>query len=977
MSFDKVGYKYKNFKVTKNLYIEEIKANLIELEHQKLGTKIVKILNDDEDNLFCISFETYPDSSNGAAHILEHTVLCGSKKFPVKDPFFSMMRRSLATFMNAMTGSDFTCYPASSMVEKDFYNLFDVYVDAVFHPNLNKLSFMQEGHRYEFTSAQDASSPLKIKGIVFNEMKGSMSNPDNILTHKMMSYLTPDLTYAFNSGGDPEVIPTLSYEDLLEFHKKFYHPSRSIFFLYGNLDLKKQLDFIEKNAIADFNNKPPLEKIKKQKLFDKPKIFKDNYPLSQQESLNKNSIVSFGFLTCDIENQLDYYGLELLDYILMGTDGSYLKKELLSSKLLSFTSSSIDAEMIQIPYFITCKGCEDNSLEAIYSIITKVLNNFLTYEIPKNVIEAALHQLEFSRLEITNEDGPYGLNLFFKAVLLKNYNIEVESALVIHTLFNKLREKLKEKNYLKSLVKKYFLENNHIVKLILNPDHHYMEKKDLYESEVLKQVEEHLNPEDIEKIIKDTSDLEKYQKKLESQSIECLPKLKIKDIPKKARNFPLKTISKNSFEIYHHDVFTNDILYVDLLFDLPYLSLEEMDNLSLFISLLTQIGLADRDYSQNLEYIDLYTGGFNSYLLLNVQADNINDFNPFIGFTIKSLTKNKDKLFELLKDVLLHPNFDDIKRIKELVEQKITILQSSILKNSMRYAVSLSQSAISTSLYLSNRLFGFDYFLRLKKLTKNIDKNILEFIDTLKSIHSKVFLKSPPSIIISSEEKDFETLEKNNFYDLVELDITNSKPFEKNINVPKINSSYVEIPANVAFIASSYKTFGFSNPHTPHLLVASQLLENLSLHKNIREIGGAYGSKANFSTTYGVFTFQSYRDPNINSTLNSFKNSVRDLVKDGFSKEDLFQAKLGIIQQTDMPISPGMRAITQYNWIKSKKSLQMRQTFRDNILKTTKKDIIGALKILLDKLDEETTVIYAGKELIEKEKPKLAKLKIE
>nr|NGX33626.1 hypothetical protein [Candidatus Anoxychlamydiales bacterium] len=313
----RVNQKINNFTVTKYLPIDEIKVELIELTHNVLGTRIIKIKNDDDENLFCISLKTWPQDSFGEAHILEHTVLCGSNKFPVKDPFFSMLRRSLNTFMNALTGSDFTCYPASSLVEKDFYNLFEVYIDAVFHPKIDRLSFLQEGHRFEFSKPDDASSNLIYKGVVYNEMKGAMANPDSILFQKIQENLLPDLPYAFNSGGDPKEIPNLTYENLKKFHETHYHPSRAIFFLYGNLDLEKELDFIEENALKDAEAKKPLGIIAKQKRFSKKKTIETSYPIAEKENKEDDTIISFGYLTCQIEDQIDLHALLLLDNILM------------------------------------------------------------------------------------------------------------------------------------------------------------------------------------------------------------------------------------------------------------------------------------------------------------------------------------------------------------------------------------------------------------------------------------------------------------------------------------------------------------------------------------------------------------------------------------------------------------------------------------------------------------------------------------
>ncbi len=966
-----VNEKYNNFIVTKNLLIEEIKVQLIELTHVKLGTQIIKIKNDDDENLFSLSFKTLPKNSTGSPHILEHTVLCGSKKFLVKDPFFSMIKRSLNTFMNAMTGSDFTCYPAASLVEKDFYNLLEVYLDAVFFPRLEKMSFLQEGHRFEFSSPKDASTDLIYKGVVYNEMKGSMSNPDNILIHKMLENLTPDLPYAYNSGGDPKNIPSLTYEELKEFHENYYHPSRCLFFFYGNLDLKKQLDFIEEKVLKGVEKKPPITHLPKQKRFLEPKIIEDEYPISQSESSEDKSIISFGYLTCSIENQIDLFALSVLDNILMGTDASPLNLALMQSNLCKQVDSLFDTEMSEAPYLIICKGCDPNNKEALLNVIKSTLKKIVEFKIPKEIVEAALHQLEFARLEITHDIGPYGLVLFFRSALAKQHGIEPENSLVIHSLFKSLRKNLEDPNYLPNLIKKYFLNNSHLVELTLNPSKTLITEQIQEEEKKLHVIQSHLTPDQIELIIKDTLALEQWQKKLEDMSLECLPKIDIKDVPIKNKSYPLNIEENKNLKIFHHDVFTNEILYVDLLFDLPNLTFNELILLSLFTSIITEVGAGPRNYVENLNYIQAYTGGIASYLTLNISASNFNEFTPSIAIKSKALYKNSKKIFSLINDTITNPIFTDAKRIKELLLQQYTFLENMIVKNSMRYSTALSQSSFSYPAYLSSLWHGIDYLKRLKQLIKDIDKNTAKLIDQLNALKTKLFCNNA-HLVISSCQNKYLDLKKNNFYDFLNLESKNLKPFEVNFEIERIKSQPNLIPSPVAFSAFSYKTIGYLDEDAPYLLLAGYIFENTILHKKIREEGGAYGSGANFSATSGIFTFTSYRDPHIRSTLDTFKLAIKEIANKNFSKENLYEAKLGVIQNTDIPISPGARAITAYNWLRSKKTEEIRQKFRDKVLNAKKEDIIKATqKHLLNQINDGIAISFCSKELLDKESSNL------
>ncbi len=966
--FNKKNQKYKNFTVTKYKQIDEIGLNLIELEHVNTGATIIKLENDDDENLFSLSFKTWPDSSNGVPHILEHTVLCGSKRFPIKDPFFSMLRRSLNTFMNAMTGADFTCYPASSCVEKDFFNLLDVYMDAVFYPNLKKYSFMQEGHRFEFQNPNDASSPLIYKGVVYNEMKGAMSSADNRLWHKLMEKMLPDLTYCYNSGGEPKDIPNLTHEGLIDFHKKYYNPSRCLFFFYGNNDLKKELDFIEEKVLKNAEKLPKLGILKKQQRFSKPISIKDRYPVAENESTDNKAIISFGYLTCSIDNQLDLHALMLLDNILMGTDAALLKIELLKSKLCKQIDSVLDTEMSEVPYAIICKGCKEQNKDKISNLINQTLENIIKTGLPQKLIDAALHQLEFSRTEISSDFGPYGLTLFFRAALSKQLGIEPENALEIHSLFKALKEKFDDPGFLPYLIKKYFLENTHRIDLVMTPDAHIHQTEEMEERSKLDEIQSHLTPEKIHEIIENSQTLKKYQKEQELQSIECLPKIKISDVPKKIKNYPLTKQKFDNFTLYHHDNFTNDIIYTDIVFDLPKLTLKEIENLTLFTSVLSGLGAGTRSYIDNLEYIQAYTGGISAFLSLNIQVDDVNNSIPIISLQSKALSRNSDKMFSLLKDTITNVHFDDKNRIKELLTQQYVYLENTLPQNAMKYAVNLSQSSLTYPCSLVSKWHGLNYFLNLKNIMKNLDNNLEELIDLFKTIHKKIFSSKNIDLVISSSNKNLDKIKKDNFYSLLDLKFNETSKFIYDFKKPPKTSSAKIIASPVAFTASSYKTVNFLHEDSAYLLVSTNLMENKILHKKIREEGGAYGSGANYSPSSGIFTFNGFRDPHIQRTRDAFKLAIKEISENTITAQELEEAKLGVIQDIDVPISPGSKADAAYTWLRAGKTKEIRQKFRDKILSATIDDIKNAVKKhLLNQIDNAQDAIFSSKELIEKE----------
>ena len=969
-----VGDKYGDFVVTKCLPISELNCILRELEHVPSGATVMHIANDDPENLFCLSFKTYPKSSDGAAHILEHTVLCGSRRFPVKDPFFAMTRRSLNTFMNALTGSDFTCYPAASQVEKDFYNLFDVYIDAVFHPELKRMSFLQEGHRLEFADPQDPKTPLTIKGIVFNEMKGNLASADTRMWHAMMESLVPDLPYSFNSGGDPKDIPHLTYAQLVSFHEVYYHPSRCLFFFYGDLPLKRHLDFIADKALKNVPKQPPLPTIPRQKRFKKPVHREMHFPVSESDESDHRTIVSFGFLTAPLLNQEDVLALSVLDSVLMETDASLLKKLLLDTELCVHADAYMDAEMSEVPYVIVFKGCDPKNVEAIEKALKKSLETIIEQGIPSHLIDAAVHQLELSRLEIAGDHAPFGLTLFMRSALAKQHGADPENALMIHSLFEGLLSKIKDKGYLTGLMKKYILDNPHYVRLVMHPDRKLSQQETDQETTQLQELKTSLNEKQITDILNTAQELAEFQKHLETQSLECLPKVTLNDVNPIVRDFPLKHSRHGRVDIYHHDCFTNHILYADLSFDLPHVNVEDLPYVHLLTTLLSEIGSGDRTYSQNLEYILAHTGGVGAAAALHIQTSDSKMGRPLVNLRGKALDRKIDKLFVLMKDTLSRPRFDEKKRIEELIKQIREGQLNRLVRQALRYAVNLSVSGFSSPCHINETWYGLHYYKIIESISKNLSRELPKLIDKLLSLKEQLFTFYNPNLILSCSKEMFHDIQKANFYGITDLPSAPSiTPWKIDYPVEPITSQGRSISSQVAFTAQAYKSITYLHPHAPALTVATVLLDNKILHRKIREQGGAYGCGASYSSALGHFYLHSYRDPHIASTLNTFDLAIDEIAAGHFSEQDLEEAKLGIIQQFDAPISPGSRALTAYSWLRDGKTKEMRQEFRDRLLALTPKEMTHAVEAEL-KAKKGTGIIvsFAGKELLEKENALLA-----
>ncbi len=953
-----------NFVVTNQTRIDELKCDLIELEHIPSGAKVIHIANEDPENLFCLSFQTLPTSSNGVAHILEHTVLCGSKKFPVKDPFFAMSRRSLNTFLNALTGSDFTCYPAATQVEKDFYNLLDVYIDAVFHPELKKMSFLQEGHRLEFSEEGNPQSPLLFKGIVFNEMKGTLAGAESRLWHAMMKELCVGLPYEFNSGGEPKEIPDLTYEELKRFHQVHYQPSRCLFFFYGNLPLKKHLEFIEEKILNEAIKLPSLPLIPKQKRNRAPVLKEIRFPVTETEELSDRTMVAFGWLTTSLTDQEAVLALSILDSVLMDTDASLLKLPMLESELCIHADAYMDLEMSEIPYVIVCKGCDKKNAEKLEKTLRDTLKEVIQKGIPHHLIESALHQLELSRTEIAGDHAPFGLTLFMKAALAKQHGCKPEDALKIHSLFENINKKIKDPAYLAGFIEKFFLNNSHFVRLIITPDPKLAAEEKKEEEDHLEKIKASLSEKEISEIFKQTKELENYQKETENQDIDCLPKVDLTDVPVLVRTFPLK---QKDF-VFHHECFTNHVLYADLIFDMPELSKEELAYLQLFNMLVVEVGCGKRKYAENLEYIHAYTGGIGVASSLHVQADDPAIMKPCVSIRGKALYRNAEKLFSLLKETATSCRLDEKKRIQELISQLNNALQTRLTKNALRYAIQLSLSGFGAASYINNLWHGIEFFHFIEDLSKDLSKKMPDILSKLVAIKEKVFCLKNPHLVLCGDKDIYHELQSKNFYDILELPNKDFLPWKSDLSLLQVTKQSKVIASPVAYNCEAFKAPSFIHPYSPALSVATHILENKLLHRVIREQGGAYGAGANYNMTIGAFYLHSYRDPHITRTLNTFHEALELIAKGKFTEKDLEESKLEVIQQLDQPVSPGARAITAYAQWREGKTKEIRQNYRDRLLAVSMKDVASILeKELLPKIKNGIIVTFAGKALLDKE----------
>ena len=951
--------KYKDYLVIQSKKIEEHDCNFIEVEHTKTGATIFQMQNNDDNNLFCISFQTIPSNSTGVAHILEHTVLCGSKNFPYKDPFFSMFRRSLNTFMNAMTGSDCTFYPASSQIEKDFYNLFKVYLDAVFFPLLRKVNFLQEGHRIEFVDKNDQAKGLKFKGVVYNEMKGALTSADDVFLYANMETLIPDTPYKFESGGDPKEIPYLSYEEFVDFHKTFYHPSRAIFFFFGNIPITKHLDFLDETLFKNIETTlSPLNPIQKQPRFETPKTKDAFYPATKDDGSDR--LLGISWLTVSVSEQLDILTLSLIDSLLLETDASYLRKAILDSGLATSIESIACEQMREVPWILLCKGCHKDNLKKLEDLILTTLQKVADEGFDKSLVDSALYQLEFSKAEELSKTYSgrinYALSVFSEAILPKHHGCDPIAYLSSKKLFDELKGRLENKDFLSKFMYENIINNNHRVTLMLHPNTSLIEENNQIEKKLLDEIQKKLTEKEKKMIVEQTKKLEEHQKKKETP--DKLPYLLKEDIPKDVKDFKLE----NKESIFYHEVFTNKVQYIDFLFPIPQIKNEDIPYLSLFAQYLTEVGFGSKSYEESLKKINSCFGHLYASLSLNVDAQDSNIVYPILKIRAVGLKSKQEGMIQTCMEIIESANFDDPKRLESLITQSNTCLNSAIVDNALSYAQSLSLSSVCKNSCLHDIWDGFQHYQFINNIHKNVKENMEDLIYHLKSLQETILRGSFETVICTDKESIDELI-----------------PIIKNQNrenmaswIPKVNTSSFSsharlIPSPVAFTAMGFSTVKYSHPLSPAILVATKLLHNKILHREIREIGGAYGSGARYNPLLGTFHFFGYRDPNLKKTVETCKRSLKDFKELEYSSEDIWNAILGTLQTIDAPLAPGARAIVSYFWKKTRKTKELRQKYREGILDVTKEKLAEAVEVhLKPQLERSALVSFADKSFFDR-----------
>ena len=919
------------FELKESKKIKLLDVNAQVYKHSKFNTQHIHLDADNDEKVFMVAFRTIPEDSTGVAHILEHTSLCGSKKYPVRDPFFMMIRRSLNSFMNAFTSSDWTAYPFATQNNKDFKNLLDVYVDSAFFPRLDPLDFSQEGHRLEI----DNENKLEIKGVVFNEMKGAMSSPTDQLWHGMSKHLFEETTYHHNSGGNPEKIIDLTHADLVAFHQKHYHPSNATFFTFGNVAIDEVHAHLEENVFEKFSPSSEQLIIQPAKIFSSPVVASGTYQPLPGDELNHHVVISW--LLGNSHDPLNLLEKYFLSNILLDNSSSPLRKALELSKIGKSPSPflGIEPSNKEIVFMAGLEGVGHDQAGEVEKLILSTLEKLVVDGVPKDLINSSLHQLEIGQREVSGGGMPYGLQLMLGCMNACIHHDDPISMLDLDANFTKLKNLISKKGYLEDLISTNLIKNQHRLNYELKPDPKFNENLENFFSSTLKSKEETLTDKDIGEI----NDLAKALKARQEaiDDVEILPKVTKQDIPLKRHYTNISFLDKNR-SVY--EVGTNGLMYSDFLFPCKNLTEQELLFSSLYTFILTEVGLQQNSYEEIQALQSSITGGINASFKLHTNGNNELG-KLFLSISSKSLEDNFDAMEKLILNTINNTRFDEENRILDLFNIFIARNEESLNQNGHILAMNSAASSINTFSASAFQMSGLQMLNQSKAAILKIRKveDAIELIDIIKSIHSKVS-NNPFKIFTACSPKALK--DGSMGFENIQYEAEQSLTKPKNEQIGWITGS------QVCYCAEAFQGVPREHPDAPALSVLATVLRNGFLHTAIREKGGAYGAGATNDTSTNTFKFFSYRDPKCTDTFAAFKSAI-EWSKTSISHQHLEEAILGVVSTIDKPLSPVGEAKNDFNFnlenISTKERLEMRQ----KVINCTIEDLIRVSKKYLTK----------------------------
>lgn len=893
--------------------VEDVQSDGFILRHKKSGARIAILSNNDDNKVFYIGFRTPPEDETGVPHIIEHTTLCGSKKFPVKDPFIELAKGSLNTFLNAMTYPDKTVYPVASCNDKDFKNLMDVYLDAVFNPNITKYEeiFKQEGWHYELTGKDDE---LKINGVVYNEMKGAYSSPDEVLSSQIYRSLFPDNTYSKDSGGNPEYIPKLTYEAYLDFYHKYYHPSNSYIYLYGDMDVVERLEWLDKEYLSLYDYKKVNSEINKQPAFDKIKNVEAQYSITMDDSQENKTYLSYNRVVGDTLDEMLYQAFDVLDYALVSSPGAPVKQALIDAGIGDDVYGSYDAGILQPVFSFVAKNANASQADEFESIIENTLKEVVKTGINKEALLAGINSSEFKFREADFGQFPKGL-LFGLNCLDSWLFDDMKPFIHLECLgtFAKLRKAV-DTDYFEKLIQEYLLDNTHGSSVTVKPKRGLGNEREEALAKELSDYKASLSDEEIKKLIEDTEHLKKYQEEPSSdENLRKLPMLTRADMKKNAMPFSNIEDELLDVKVVRHDIESNGIDYISFLFDAGDFAQSELGYLGFFTNALGLVSTEKYSYTDLANATNIYTGGISTGTASHPDIKDRNNFVFKFEVKLKVLEKNLDKALELMEQMLLSSDFTDTKRLGELVAQIKARLQANLSSSGHLVAAMRSMSSFSRYALYQDELKGVAFYRSICRIEKELSESPKNVSDKLAAIAKKLFARNRMLISFTGNNEAYGNAKPSLEKVIAGFDKMSviGNQAEVHFNTAKeafIDASQIQYVAKTGdFICEGYE-------YTGALRLLRIILSYDYLWINVRVKGGAYGCMNTFLRS-GESYFVSYRDPNLSDTLDVYDRIPEYIKSFSPDERDMTKYIIGTFSALDTPMNPeakGSRSLSAY-----------------------------------------------------------------
>lgn len=961
------------YKIIEKREIKDLHSMSYLLEHKKTGARVALLSNDDENKVFYIGFRTPPTDSTGVPHIIEHTVLCGSKEFPVKDPFVELVKGSLNTFLNAMTYSDKTVYPVASCNDKDFQNLCHVYLDAVFYPNIYKEEkiFKQEGWHYEMESADDE---LKLNGVVYNEMKGAFSSPDDVNDREVLNSLYPDTAYGVESGGDPKVIPELTYEEFLAFHGRYYHPSNSYIYLYGDMDMAEKLIWMDEEYLSKFDKIEIDSAVSMQKPFEKPVTVYKEYPVMEGESLEDNTYLSYNAVVGTSLDKELYYAFDLIEYALCSSAGAPLKQALIHKNIGTEVYSIYENGILQ-PYFsIVAKNANASQKDEFVATIEEELQKAVKEGLDKKALLAGLNYYEFKYREA--DFGSYPKGLMYGLQMFDSWLYDDKAAFTMieaNDIYKTLREKI-DSDYFEKLIEKYLIHNNHKTVLVVSPKEGLTAKEEKELHDKLQAYKNTLTKEEIDKIVADTHALHAYQEAEDSpEALARIPMLTRADMKKEAEGFINELKDVEETKVLFHNIQTNGIGYIRLIFDAANIPADLFAYIGILKNVLGYVDTKEHDYGSLYNEINIHTGGISTTVNTYVNAKNMEEYKITFEVRAKAMYEELEKTFALLEEILMTSKLDDENRILEIIAEQKSRLQGYMTSSGHTLAAVRAMSYFSETAAISELVSGIPCYRLLEKLEANFEENKKELIQKLTELIKCIFRPENLMVDFTADEEGLERIVglvptfKNKLF----TEEIRKEKFA--IRLEKKNEGF-STSAQIQYVGRAGNFYTKRNlPYTGALRVLKVIMGYDYLWNNVRVKGGAYGCMCNFGKT-GESYFVSYRDPNLKKTMDIYENVGNYLRSFSADERTMTKYIIGAISELDIPMTPVTKGSRSSGAYLSNLDFADVQKERDELLACTQEDIRKLAEYMEAVMEENAICVVGNGQMIEENREMFGKI---